>query len=85
MFIESHHLVYPEGDTIEIEHPLNFNDLVDLNGQAIRLPLPSPKFIVYRVYKMRREEERGENRHFYHLELLKGEELFRLVRRPGDG
>jgi hypothetical protein len=80
MFMESHYLVYPDGDNQEIDGPVAFNALVGMNGEALRLPLPSSRMIVYRVYKVRREESRGERTSFYHLELVRGEELFSLTR-----
>jgi hypothetical protein len=79
MFIESNFLVYPEGETQEIEHSLQFNQIVDMNGQPVPLPLPTHRMIVYRVSKIQRKEMKGEAAHYYHLELLRGEELFSLT------
>lgn len=81
MFIESHQLVYPEGEVQEIEHPLPFNQIVGLNGEPLQLPLPTHRMIVYRVYKISRDVKKGETVHSYHLELVKGDELFSLTRR----
>ena len=44
-------IVYPEGDFIEIERDLRINELVDINGNPLRLPLSTPKTIVYRVFR----------------------------------
>lgn len=79
MFIESHYLVYPDGDTQEINGSVAFNALVDMNGGAVRLPLASHRMIVYRVFKITRKETKGERSSFYHLELVGGEELFSLA------
>jgi len=79
MFMETYHLVYPEGETVEIQQPLRFNSLVDLNGNELQPPLRTHRMIVYRVQKITRDEGRGETNHFYHLELVRGEELFGLV------
>ena len=79
MFIESHHLVYPEGEIQEIQRPLRFNSLVDMNGNPLQLPLQTHRMIVYRVYRIRHDESRGERAIYYHLELVRGEELFSLV------
>ncbi len=76
MFLETHYLVYPEGETQEIENSLQFNQIVDMNGQ----PLPTHRMIVYRVSKIQRREMKGETAHYYHLELVTGDELFSLVR-----
>ncbi len=80
MFLESHYLVYPEGESQEIEHRLQFNQIVDMNGHPLPLPLSTHRMIVYRVAKIQRRETRGETAHYYHLELVSGDELFSLVR-----
>lgn len=74
-------LVYPDGDTQEAATPLSIGRLVDLNGYPVGLPLPTSRMIVYRVYKIRTSEERGEEVTYYHLELVTGDELISLARR----
>ncbi|MFO7731105.1 MAG: hypothetical protein R6V86_10095 [Spirochaetia bacterium] len=81
MFIESNFLVYPEGETQEIDFKLQFNQIVDINGRPLSLPLASPKMIVYKVVKIQNREMRGETAHYYHLELVRGNELFSLAAR----
>ncbi|RKX86223.1 MAG: hypothetical protein DRP58_04740 [Spirochaetes bacterium] len=73
-------LKYPEGDEIEIRNAPNFNQIVDMNGNPIRIPIPSPKMIVYRVYKVSTTEERKEITKYYYLELIVGQELLALAR-----
>jgi len=73
-------LKYPEGDEIEIEYPLNFNQIVDINGNPLQLPTSSSKMIVYRVYRISTVEERGVITKFYYLELIVGQELLGLAR-----
>ena len=69
-------IVYPEGDSREIEHDLRVNQLVDLNGNALALPLRTPKMIVYRVWKVSTETTpRHEENVLYHLELVTRPEL----------
>ena len=68
-------IVYPEGDSREIEHDLRVNQLVDLNGNPLALPLPSARMIVYRVWKVSTQVERHEESVFYHLELVTRPEL----------
>jgi hypothetical protein len=68
-------IVYPEGDTREIEHELRVNQLVDLNGNPLALPLPSSRMIVYRVWKVSTQAERHAEELFYHLELVTRPEL----------
>ena len=72
-------IIYPEGDKREIQHNLMINQLVDLNGYPVNLPLTSAKKIVYRVYKKTTAENRNEDVTSYHLEQLFIEELSELV------
>ena len=71
----SHHLVYPEGDLQEAFQPLAINQLVDINGRPLTLPLPTLKMIVYRVYKITKSESRAEHCTKYHLELVRRDEM----------
>ena len=74
-------IVYPEGDSREIEHALRVNQLVDLNGNPLALPLPSAKMIVYRVWKVSTRAERHTEQISYHLELVTRPELESAARR----
>jgi hypothetical protein len=74
-------IVYPEGDTREIEHELRVNQLVDLNGNPLPLPLPSPRMIVYRVWKVSTQSERHSEELFYHLELVTRPEIESVIRQ----
>jgi hypothetical protein len=74
-------IVYPEGDSREIEHELRVNQLVDLNGNPLVLPLPSAKMIVYRVWKVSTQAERHSDQVSYHLELVTRPELESVMRR----
>lgn len=53
--------------------------MVDLNGNALVLPLKHSRAIVYRVWKIRRVEERGELFVLHYLELVPERELRSLV------
>jgi hypothetical protein len=68
-------IVFPEGETQEIQAGLGINSLVDLNGRELELPLATNKIIAYRVVKMRTQEERGETKRFFFLELVPTSEL----------
>jgi hypothetical protein len=68
-------IIYPEGDSREIEPQLRVNQLVDLNGNLLALPLPSAKMIVYRVWKVSTQAERHTEQVNYHLELVTRPEL----------
>ena len=76
-------IVYPEGDSREIEHDLRVNQLVDLNGNPLALPLPSPRMIAYRVWKVETRAERHSEELFYHLELMTRPELESAASRGG--
>ncbi len=76
-------IVYPEGDSREIGHELRVNQLVDLNGNPLPLPLPSSRMIVYRVWKVSTEAERHSEEVFYHLELVTRPELESAARKGG--
>ena len=73
-------IVYPEGDSREIEHELRVNQLVDLNGNPLALPLPSAKMIVYRVWKVSTQAERHTEQVSCHLELVTRPELENVAR-----
>lgn len=73
-------IVYPEGDTQEVRAPLKINQIVDLNGNVLRLPLPSSKMIVYKVYKISRKQTRNEYITYYYLDQIPSYELESYVR-----
>ena len=76
-------IIYPEGDSREIEHELRVNQLVDLNGNPLALPLPSTRMIVYRVWKISTRAERHTEQISYHLELVTRPELESVSKRGG--
>ncbi|MBN1698367.1 MAG: hypothetical protein JW881_12705 [Spirochaetales bacterium] len=75
MITYSRRLLYPEGDFQEINHRLKVNQLVDLNGIPLKIPLPTAKMIVYRVFRISTELTRNEEFTNYHLEQLNRNEL----------
>ncbi len=79
MHLNSHYIVYPEGDMQEIDHSLHFNQYVGLNGEPLQLPLQTSRMIVYRVYRISRNEEKGETETLYYLEMITGSELQSLA------
>lgn len=62
-------LLYPEGDFQEISHSLKINQLVDVNGYPLKLPLQSSKIIAYEVSRIQKKSTRNEEITEYHLEL----------------
>ncbi len=75
MTIDEYYIVYPEGEAQELEAPLRIDELVDLNGRPLALPLPSPRVIAYRVVKIRHLEERGVHQVLHYVELVPAREL----------
>ena len=75
MTLYEFHVVYPDGDSQEIEGALDINELVDINGHKLNLPLSTPRMIAYRVVRIRHSEERGMYRVFHYLELVSASEL----------
>jgi len=79
MYISEYFLVFPEGDLQEIQGRLPFNALVDMNGNVLRLPLPTNKMIVFRVNGIKTEEKKGSSETYHFLELLSADELMEYV------
>jgi hypothetical protein len=70
MVIISYYLVFPEGDIQEIEHPLKFGDLVDLNGNIFSIRNLNPSQITYRVSGIKSNTKFKETTYHYKLELF---------------
>jgi hypothetical protein len=81
--VETRFIVYPEGDTREIEHALRVNELVDLNGGPLAPPLLTARMIVYRVWKITTAADRHDLSVSYHLEQVTRPELDGLCARGG--
>jgi hypothetical protein len=75
MTIHEYYIVYPEGESQELDTPLRINELVDLNGRHLALPLQSMRVIAYRVVKIRHTEDRGTHSVFHYVELVPADEL----------
>jgi hypothetical protein len=81
--VETRFIVYPEGDTREIDRALRVNELVDLNGGPLAMPLPTPRMIVFRVWKITTTAGRHDSSVSYHLERVVRPELDGLSARGG--
>jgi hypothetical protein len=75
MFTNDYYIVYPEGDVQEISGRLAFNQLVDVNGGPLPLPLPTNRMIVFRVARIHTKENKGGNETYHYLELMSAREL----------
>ena len=78
---DDYYIVYPEGDVQEVGGRLGINQLVDMNGRPLALPLPDARMIAFRVEKISVSEGRGGTETFHHLGLVSASELASYVRR----
>ncbi len=69
MRLTTREIVFPEGDSQEIPHALQINQLVDLNGYPLQLPL-ARRQIVYRVRKATTGSHRNGEVVSYYLEQV---------------
>ena len=79
MFISENFIVFPEGDTQEVNGRLPFNQLVDLNGNLVDLPLPTNRMIVFRVAKIATNDYKGGSATYHYLEQVSARELLEYV------
>jgi hypothetical protein len=80
MFMNEYFVVFPEGDVQEIPGRLPLNEIVDINGKTLCLPIPGSKTIAFRVAKIKVNENKGGSETFHFLELLSARELIPYVR-----
>jgi len=79
MFLSEYFIVYPEGDSQEIQNRLSLNQLVDINGNPLELPLPTNRMIVFRVTKVRTNDYKGGSETYHYLEQVDARELMEYV------
>ncbi len=75
MTLTEYYIVYPEGEKQEIPGLLQINQVVDLNGNPLRISWPPPKVIAYRIHRISTQEERGYLRRYHYAELMSMAEL----------
>ncbi len=75
MRLTTREIVFPEGDRQEIPHALSVNQLVDLNGFPLEMPLAITRQIAYRVLRQSTSCERNGDVVSYFLELVGRPEL----------
>ena len=81
MFITEYFIVYPEGDTQEINGRLMLNQLVDVNGNPLDLPLSTNRMIVFRVAKIRTNDYKGGSETYHYLDQVSARELMEYVEK----
>lgn len=79
MYMTEYFVVYPEGDTQEIQSRLRLNQLVDVNGNPLELPLMTNKMVVFRVEKIKTNDYKGGSETFHFLEQVSARELLEYV------
>lgn len=79
MFITESFIVFPEGDIQEINGRLSLNQLVDLNGNPLRGPLPTSRMLVFQVAKISTNEYKGGKATYHYLEQVSARELEEYV------
>jgi hypothetical protein len=82
MYMDEYFIVFPEGDAQEITGRLPINDIVDINGNHLPLPLPTNRMIAFRVARIKVNETKGRSETLHYLELLSAAELAAIA-RPG--
>ena len=80
MFMREYFIVFPEGDVQEIKGRLPINDIVDINGNHLDLPLPTNRMIAFRVARISTKETKGSAEMYHYLELLSAHELLDFSR-----
>jgi hypothetical protein len=75
MYMEDFYIVFPEGDVQEVTGRLRVNQLVDVNGNPLPLPLPTNRMIAFRVIRIQQKESKGSSETYHYLELVSAEEL----------
>lgn len=70
MTIYEQYLVFPDGDTQEIEHSLTIDTIVDVNGIPLSAHSIQATNLMYRVYKIQKQEKTGSCTTFYYVEQL---------------
>jgi hypothetical protein len=73
-------IVYPEGDRQEISHTLYLNQIVDINGYPLELPIKTSKMIAFKVFRKSTEETRNEVITSFFLQQLTVFELQGMLR-----
>ena len=75
MYCTEYFIVFPEGDVQEIPRRLPINNIVDINGNSLPLPLATNRMIAFRIARIATKEAKGSSETYHYLELLSAEEL----------
>ena len=75
MYMQDFYIVFPEGDTQEVQGRIRLNTVVDVNGNPLPLPLPTNRMIAFKVARVQTKENKGSSETYHFLELLSAHEL----------
>lgn len=75
MTLYENYIVFPDGEQREISHSIRMDDLVDLNGFPLDIPIATNRMLAYHVAQKRTREDRGIITTLYYLEQLNANEL----------
>ncbi|HOV12913.1 MAG TPA: hypothetical protein PK771_01410 [Spirochaetota bacterium] len=75
MEFNNYFLLFPEGDTQEIYHPLRFGDIIDINGNICKPNDLNPRKISYKVTGVQQKTHFKEITFYYRVELLNRNEV----------
>jgi len=81
MYMTEFFIVFPEGDTQEINGRLRLNEIVDVNGNPMPLPLKTNKIAAFVVNRISTKDYKGGSEIYHYLEQLSAQELMEYVRR----
>jgi hypothetical protein len=81
MFMTEYFIVYPGGDTQEIYGQLGINQLVGVNGNPLKIPLPTNRMVAFRVEKIKTNDYKGGNETYHFLEQVSAQDLLEYVER----
>ena len=68
-------LLFPEGDSQEIYHPLKFGDIIDINGNVCSRSDLNPRKIAYEVTGVQKKTHFKETVIYYKVEKLNSNEV----------
>ncbi|MBP7551796.1 MAG: hypothetical protein KA885_00080 [Spirochaetes bacterium] len=68
-------IIYPDGEEQEIFNPLNFGDIVDVNGNLYEMKDLDPHKIAYKVVGCKRSDYFKESTWRYKLEILNRDQV----------
>lgn len=79
MTLYEKYLHFPDGDILEISHFLSINQIVDIHGKPIEMPISTNRILAYSVCRQKTTEEKGLVVTNYYLYQLSAYELLEYL------